>query len=246
MDIKTILTKIKAILRGERPIIKRPVNSFLRRVSGVIHVGANSGQERETYDAHGLRVFWIEPIPEIFNELQENIREYPRQRAVNHLVSDQDNKEYQFHIANNKGESSSIFELKHHKDIWPKIDYERNITMRSKTLPSVLAVENMDPGLYDALIMDTQGAELLILKGARGLLEKFRFIKLEVPDFEAYEGCCQLSEVEGFLSAFGYKEYARFKFKEWKQGGGYYDVVYRKNMFLVVWRKINGIYGKTA
>jgi FkbM family methyltransferase len=246
MDIKTIVSKIKSILRGERPIIKRPVNSFLRKVSGVIHVGANSGQERETYDTHGLRVFWVEPIPEIFRELQENIREYPGQRAANYLVSDQNGREYQFHVANNKGESSSIFDLKHHKDIWPKIDYERNITLVSMALPAVLAAENVDPVLYDALVMDTQGAELLILKGASAVLENFRFIKLEAPDFEAYEGCCQLFEVEDFLSAFGYREYARFKFKEWKQGGGYYDVVYRRNDLLAFWKKVNGTYGKPA
>ena len=246
MDINTIISKVKTILRGERPIIKRQVNSFLRRVSGIIHVGANSGQERESYDLHRLRVFWVEPIPELFNELQENIRQYPRQRAANYLVSDQDGKEYQFNIANNKGESSSIFDLKYHKDIWPKIDYERSITLKSKTLQSVLTVENVDPNLYDALVMDTQGAELLILKGSQGLLEKFKFIKLEVPDFEAYEGCCQLSEVEGFLAGFGYKEYARFKFKEWKQGGGYYDVVYYKDIFFTIYRKLSGTYGKTA
>lgn len=246
MDIKTIISKIIAILRRERPIIKRPVNSFLRKVSGVIHVGANSGQERETYDLHGLQVFWIEPIPEIFKQLQENIRAYPKQRAANYLVSDQDGKEYQFHIANNKGESSSIFNLKHHKDIWPKIEYERNITLVSTTLPAVLDAEKIDPHSYDALVMDTQGAELLILKGASNLLDKFRFIKLEVPDFEAYEGCSQLSDVENFLAAFGYKEYTRFKFKEWQQGCGYYDVVYCKNAFLTGWRKINRTYGKTA
>ena len=246
MDIKTIISKVKAILRGERPIIKRPVNSFLRKVSGVIHVGANSGQERETYEMHGLRVFWVEPIPELFNELQENIRTYPKQRAANYLVSDQDDKEYLFHIANNKGESSSIFDLKHHKDIWPKIDFERNILLKSKTLPSVMAVENVDPVLYDALVMDTQGSELLILKGAISLIKNFRFVKLEVPDFEAYEGCCQLAEVEEFFAAFGYKEYARFKLKQWRQGGGYYDIVYRKNIFLTFWRKVNGTYGKLA
>lgn len=244
MDIKTIFSKIVAILRKERPIIKRPVNSFLRKVSGVIHVGANSGQERDTYALNELQVFWVEPIPEVFHQLQENIRNYPKQHAANCLVSDRDGKEYQFHIANNKGESSSIFNFKHHKDIWPKIDYERNITLVSKTLPAVLVAEKIDPHLYDSLVMDTQGAELLILKGAGALLENFKFIKLEVPDFEAYEGCCQLFEVENFLSMFGYKEYARFKFKEWKKGGGYYDVVYRKSALLTLLKKINGTYGK--
>ena len=44
-------------------------DDFLRSCSGVIHVGANSGQERELYAQHGLNVVWIEPIPEVYTAL---------------------------------------------------------------------------------------------------------------------------------------------------------------------------------
>lgn len=65
-----------------RPINRRLVepsssksnNRFLREVEGVIHVGANSGQERGIYNRFGLRVIWIEPTPEIFMELRKNLR----------------------------------------------------------------------------------------------------------------------------------------------------------------------------
>lgn len=60
-----------------------------------------------------------------------------------------------------------------------KIDFERNILLKSKTLPSVMAVENVNPVLYDALVMDTQGSELLIFKGAISLIKNFRFVKLK-------------------------------------------------------------------
>lgn len=241
MELRVIIAKVISILRRERPIIKRPVNSFVRKVKGVIHVGANSGQERDIYKEHGLHVFWVEPIPEMFKILKENIKEYPNQRAAEYLVSDQEDREYQFHIANNNGESSSILELKHHKDIWPKIGFEKTITLKSKTLPSVLKTELVDLSKYDALIMDTQGAELLILKGAVSILENFKFIKVEVPDFEAYEGCCTLSDITSFLTPFGYKEYARHKFKDWNKGmGGYYDIVYRRSNLLSTWNKLTG------
>jgi hypothetical protein len=45
-------------------------HSYLRKVRGVIHVGANEGQERDLYAAFGLNVIWIEPIPEVFQVLR--------------------------------------------------------------------------------------------------------------------------------------------------------------------------------
>src|SRR5438046_1455790 len=76
---------------------------FLKEASGVIHVGANVGEERELYDRHGLRVVWIEPISEVFETLTANIAGFPRQRALQYLVTDQDGTEHQFHVASNNG-----------------------------------------------------------------------------------------------------------------------------------------------
>ena len=41
-------------------------DDFLRDVTGVVHVGANTGQERDKYARHGLSVIWVEPIPDIY------------------------------------------------------------------------------------------------------------------------------------------------------------------------------------
>ena len=46
---------------------------FLNQATGVIHIGANSGQERKLYARHDLDVLWIEPNPKVFKELQKNI-----------------------------------------------------------------------------------------------------------------------------------------------------------------------------
>jgi hypothetical protein len=42
------------------------LTSFLRKVNGLIHIGANIGQERAIYAEYDLRVAWIEPIPDVF------------------------------------------------------------------------------------------------------------------------------------------------------------------------------------
>jgi FkbM family methyltransferase len=223
-----MIEKIKGILRRIISKLKRDPNRFLRKVSGVIHVGANTGQERGLYAKYGLRVVWIEPIPDVFERLKENLKDYPAQRALKCLVTDQDGIEYQFHIANNDGASSSILGLKLHKDIWPHVDYERTIRLRSKTLPSLLEEEHVDYSEYDSLIMDTQGSELLVLKGAVSILENFTYIKTEVPDFESYEDCCQLGDIARFLAHHGYKEFSRHIFADCPNRGNYYDIVYER------------------
>lgn len=201
---------------------------FLREAGGVIHVGANVGQERDFYDVCGLDVIWVEPAPDTFEKLKANLRRYPRQRALRYLLTERDGEEVQFHVSSNNGESSSILELAQHRDLWPDVGYVASIPMTSTTLPAMLAREGIDVSRYRALVMDTQGAELRILKGAQSLLTNFRYIKVELPDFESYAGCCVLSDVSDYLAPFGFDELRRTKFAEREGVGSYYDVVYQQ------------------
>jgi len=214
------------VWRPVRHLFKPDPNRFLRSVRGVVHVGANVGQERDLYFRHGLDVLWIEPIPEVFATLTQNLAGYPRQRALEALVTDRDDESYEFHIANNSGASSSILELKEHRELWPEVDYTRTVTLRSTTLATLLARECVDLDQYDALVMDTQGSELLVLRGAETLLGRFNFVKTEVPDFEAYEGCALLDDIAAFMSMHGFSERWRHCFARRAGGGRYYDVIY--------------------
>jgi FkbM family methyltransferase len=221
------LTSAKAILLRLRRSFRRDGDQFLKEVRGVVHVGANTGQERGIYDKLGLEVIWIEPIPEVFAKLQDNLSSFPRQRAIRSLVTDKDDEENELHVSSNDGLSSSILDLKDHKDIWPEVTYARTIRIKSTTLTSLFAREGIDASKYQALIMDTQGTELLVLRGGLPLLKGFRYIKTEVPDFSAYAGCCLLSDIEAFMEQHEYSEISRTKFAERPQGGAYYDVVYK-------------------
>lgn len=208
----------------------RPENdsTFLPLLRGVIHVGANSGQERALYDSYRLPVLWIEPIPEVFATLQRNIASYPDQRAVQALVADTDGAEVDFHIASNEGASSSMLEMASHKDIWPTVGFNRSVRMTTRTLVAVVSSAGVDMARYNGLIMDTQGSELLVLQGAVPLLHHFDFVKTEVADFESYKGCCQLSDLGRFMDQHGFDEFARHRFRNLEPGKAYYDVVYRR------------------
>jgi FkbM family methyltransferase len=203
-------------------------NLFLMQSKGVIHVGANFGQERELYSTYGLNVVWIEPIPEVCEGLKALINPYPNQKAFCYLVTDVDDKEYLFHVSNNEGQSSSIYDLAAHEELWPNVTYTKTITLKSIMLSSLINKEHLEMDKYDTLILDTQGSELLVLKGAIGLLPYIKYIKTEVADFESYVGCCKLPEMDTFLEEHNFRRIAAVRFA-YKEGvGSYYDVLYAK------------------
>ena len=203
-------------------------NSFLKDVSGVIHIGASRGQEGRIYEENDLDVVWVEPIPEVFELLEENVKGYPKQQAFQYLVTNVDDKKYKFHIANNRGESSSILDLKESKKIWPHIHYVRTIILKSITLPTLCQKEQIEVNKYDALVLDTQGSELLVLKGAIPILDNFKYIKVEVADFESYKNCCQVGDIESFMKEHRYKEILRYALRIRRINYHCYDIVYEK------------------
>jgi FkbM family methyltransferase len=200
----------------------------LHSAKGVVHVGANTGQERDLYDGFHLDVIWIEPIPSVFADLVANISGFPRQRAYRYLVTDEDGREYTFHVSNNGGQSSSVLGLAMHKQMHPHVWYSDSIKLESITLSSLVKKERIDVRAYEVLILDAQGSELLVLKGGAGILPHFRFIQTEVADFEAYSGCCQLPELSNFLGSHGFREYRRDIQRSTPGIGTYYEIVYKR------------------
>lgn len=203
-------------------------DEFLRRCKGVIHAGANAGQEREAYAQHGLPVVWIEALPAVFEELKANIASYRDQIAIRALLTARDNETHIFRVANNAGQSSSILDLKYHKDIWPKVHFVDRVKMQSVTLKTALSSNNIDVSRYDALILDTQGSELLILQGSGELLDHINFIKTEAADFESYENCATVASLSEFAAARGFHLARRDEFAEHPNLGAYYDLLFER------------------
>lgn len=204
------------------------INYFLRLSKGILHIGANEGQERHLYAKHELPVIWVEPIDEVFTKLEGNLKKVQNQRALRYLLTDVDDKEYEFHISNNAGLSSSIFDLSSHKKIWPDVGYVTTRTIRSTTLATLVKRENIDISSYDALVMDTQGSELLVLKGAGNLLRQFKYLKVEAADFEVYKGCCTISDLKAYLDQFGFAEMMRRRFAGQSGVGDCFDVIFER------------------
>ena len=223
MKIKNIINKFLYLFK-----LKKDPNYFLKKIKGIIHIGANLGQERLKYKKYSLKVLWIEPIPEVFEQLKINIKDCPKQEALKYLLSDIDNKKVELKVANNNGASSSIFDFGLHTKIWPDVNYVKSIELETYTLTSLINNEKIDLKAYQALLIDTQGSELLVLRGASKILKKFKYIITEAADFESYIGGCKIEDLSKFLNNYGFKEIIKTQFAHNPKAGNYYDVIYER------------------
>jgi FkbM family methyltransferase len=202
------------------------LGDYLSTCRGVIHVGANYGQERDIYASHGLRVAWVEPIPEVHEKLVSNISRLPDQRAIRALITDKHGEECVLHVSSNEGASSSIFDLHMHRDIWPEVSYVREIRVKSTTLPAALADAGLNAADYDALVVDTQGSELLVLRGAESLLTGLTYIQVEAADFESYKNGTTVAQLTQFLSERGFALVRKEPFAAHRDGGQYFELLF--------------------
>lgn len=220
------------ILKILRFLIFGRFDSFLKNRNGVIHIGANTGQEINHYKNLGVKqVCWIEADPQIYKTLTLNIKNYKNQKAYNYLVTDSNNKKYNFYISNNGGNSSSIFSFNEHKQIYPDVKYNKKITLIGKTLKYIIRRENINLNNFSALVLDVQGAELKILQGAKDILHKFCYIKLETADFDFYYGGAKYQEISKYLSRFFFYEKKKVIIEKNSKGKKAYDVLYYNKKF---------------
>ena len=205
-----------------------PFDTFLKKTTGLIHVGANEGQERFHYKKYNVnRVLWVEADPHTFKKLQKNISGFKNQKAINHLLLNK-NKKTMFNVSSNDGNSSSILKLSEHKNIYPEIKYIKKKLLKGYTFSSLVKKMNIKLKHYNTLVMDTQGSELLILKGAKKLLNNFKYIKLEAADFEVYKKNPTLHDLSAYLKKLNFFEEKKIKIYSDYKGKNMYDVLFVK------------------
>ena len=171
---------------------------------GVIHVGAHKAEENSVYVDMGIDdVIWIEGNPELYQQLKDNFHKKGNQ-ILNYLVSDIDDKEYEFKITNN-GESSSILELGTHKEKHPHIFVSEVKALKSKTIKTICAENNINLKSFNFLNLDIQGAELLALKGMGDLIKDIDYIYTEVNVDYLYENCALMDEIDSYVSQYGFE-----------------------------------------
>jgi FkbM family methyltransferase len=143
-------------------------------------------------------IYLFEPQPGPLAALQALALTDRRLRVFPCAVSDTDGTA-SFHIASNEGESSSLLKLGSHSQLFPEVTVRETIEVPTRRLDSVLREHGLPTP--DALIVDVQGAEYLVLKSLPPeLLAHVRLVYTEVSTEAVYEGAGLLSDVEAVLA----------------------------------------------
>ena len=171
---------------------------------GIIHVGAYNGKDIKLYQTLNIsKILFIEANPTVFETLKANITTASVDvQAVNCAISNQNGKVKLY--VNSMEQSSSIFPLKHYRDIYPNIKETHQLIVESKTLDTLLKELELSPTDFNILNLDIQGAELLALEGATNLLQYIDVVYTKVNYEELYEGCALAEKIDEFLVHTGF------------------------------------------
>lgn len=102
------------------------------------------------------------------------------------------------------------------------------IVVTSATLPSALVNAGVNAEAYNALVIDTQGSELLVLRGSESLLPRFKYIEVEAADFESYKGGATMKQIRQFLSERGFRLARKQPFAKHRERGTYFNLLFKR------------------
>lgn len=184
---------------------------FDRIPTGVFQVGASSGQEIKGFIAQGIKTgIFVEPLPDAFQKLKNAASSQPGFFAVNAVCSDVAGTPCNFYVSSGLGASSSLLKPSGHLAAHPDVGFDSTpIALVSTTVDQIVADFKANGrsdiiAPIDLLYLDTQGAELSVLKGADEFLKQVRYVFTEVSHGGLYENDVSHKELTEYLDSRGF------------------------------------------
>jgi len=171
----------------------------------IIDIGANVGQYATDIIAAGYegKIVSIEPIPSIHQILKKNAEKYPNWEVYECTALGDQEGEISFNISKNYASSSALILKEEYQEVSPETKLIDKIYVNKTTLNNIyqnLHLSQQSVGLK----IDTQGYEMEILKGAEKMLDKCKWIQVELSLEELYEGQPLYMDVINYLGRFGF------------------------------------------
>lgn len=172
-------------------------------VEGIIHVGAHRGEELTYYNNSGIKyTVFIEPNPDVFKELEINVRESSGCKIFNVACGNTSGVSPFYiiygpdagYMVGNKGCSSFLEPIGRFKSWVKGVINVPVVRLDDFTLSEI------NPKDYQLINLDTQGTELDILKGAEKLLKHLKYVYVEVThkNFD-YKSSCSFQDIVSYL-----------------------------------------------
>ena len=196
-------------------------------IKGIIHIGAHEAEEYEDYKNISVeKIVWVEANPDLIVYLEEKFKGIENIKIFNEAIFDEE-KTISFKISNNL-QSSSILNLKEHKNLFPDVHYVKEIEMTTKRFDTLYSENDINIDDYNFLNVDVQGADLNAILSFGNLLDKIDFIYSEVNTVEVYEGCHTIDKFDEVMDEKGFQRVITHIY----HGGGWGDALYIKKNIL--------------
>ncbi len=191
------------------PFLRLAAELERRAVRLVLDVGANDGGfAKDLLDAgYKGRIISFEPLPDAWAKLKSRTRRRPNQWEVGPPVAISDQHGWAtFHEAANSVSSSLLAMASLHEMASPGSSTVRTIEVETRTIDELLEPLQVPAHLPVMLKIDVQGAERMVLAGARQALDRqIQGVKLELSLAELYEGQPLWLEHHQFLQSKGFR-----------------------------------------
>ena len=199
---------------------------YKAKPNGVIAVGAHYGEEYDDYVKNGIkRIVFIEPCKNAFDILMNKFDGNNDVLLLNVACGDSVQDRVWMNTCTysvNHGQSNSLLKPALHLSLHPEIEFnsceEVNVTLLDN-----LGLSNKG---YDLLVMDVQGYEGYVVKGAINTLKQINWIYAEVNQKEVYEKNTMVEELDSLLH-----EFIRVETGQWV-GGAWSDAFYVRKSLL--------------
>jgi len=189
-------------------------------VSGIIHIGGHYGNEISKYKDHNVKnIILFEPLSENFSVLEDTIKSIGGNIVAHKVALGNDNKKVIMNISSNEAQSSSILTPKVHLTAHPEVSFIGTEEVQMNKL------DDYDCNNCNMMVVDVQGYELEVLKGASETLKNIDYIYCEVNRDEVYEGNARVEEIDEFLSTYGFDRMET----QWYYTEVWGDALYVKN-----------------
>jgi FkbM family methyltransferase len=227
------------------------LNKYNIHPKGVIHVGAHWAEEHDEYVRCGIERFvYIEPCKEAFDILSKKVFGSGIDWDVLNKIGSNgaiiigkgnidlvlcacgaEEGEMPMYVSHqNQGQSNSLLKPELH------LEQHKEVVFDDAELVKVIPLDKLPIDWskgYSMLMMDVQGFEGEVLKGATKRLTHFDIIYTEVNRGQTYSGNMEIAEMDIFLSDYGfYRKETHWPSVNWTWG----DAVYiRENKFQRDW-----------
>jgi len=188
--------------------LSQVLSKYNLKPKSVIHVGAHWAEEHDDYVANGIERFvYIEPCKEAFGILHERFHgkyssvyssNFKDVTLVNCACGSHETNGVMYVSHNNQGQSNSLLEPKLHLEQHREVVFNDAEVVNIKTLDSIRLTGDM-------LVMDCQGYEGEVLKGASETLKNVNIIYTEVNNGETYKGNMLIQDVDELVALYGFK-----------------------------------------